>query len=158
MLYSIFIMTALASPVTVKVQTDGSVTASLKVPATQQAVRTFLANPYSYTKLDPSVTVTVQGKDGACTLLKYASAARTYQVNMCETPKGFQLDLVSSKTIKFYQATWEISPVDQSTQINYRIMVKPKFYIPQFILSRKLQYDIDVFFTAFHQHFANHYK
>ena len=125
MLYSLLIMTALASPVTVNAQADGSITAILQVPANQQAVRKFLADPYSYSKLDSSVTVTVKSKDGACNLLEYASAARTYQVNMCETAKGFQLDLVSSTTIKFYQATWEISPADQHTQINYRIMVKP---------------------------------
>ena len=153
-MFLLLLSTVFAQALTVSIEADDSISAKLITKASPEKLRMFLANPYSYSVIDPSVTVKLKSEKQNCKTMEYSSAGNAYVIEMCEHKNGFQLDLVQSESIDFYKASWALREAKGGTLVQYKLKVEPKLYVPKFILNRKLKSDVTTFLTAFQKHFA----
>ena len=143
---------AFAAQPEIFIETDGTVSVSLDSKHDYELVASVIADPLSYGRIEDQVTVTVIDEKNDCPVMEYSSKDERYTVKMCKSSNGFQLDLVESASLKYYQAIWKLAKTKQGTRIEYRIRVETKSYIPMFIVSRKLRGDVTTFFEKFQAH------
>lgn len=150
----LFIVFAQAEKPKVAISKDGYITVVLSSPVAEPQLRRFLADPYAYEKIDDKVSVSVLSQTPPCTNIEYTAQGNRYQVKMCESKQGFELNLLESPTLKTYHAVWILQPQSTGTIIDYKIKIEPKIYIPQFLLNQKMKGDVYEFFEALQQHLA----
>ena len=153
-----FLSIAHAEKPQVDIQDDGFITVRFHSPVKEKRIRSFLADPFAYEKIDARTSVKLLDQQPPCSNIEYASTGNTYKIKMCENKHGFQLDLIESKSIKSYQAIWHLTPKKNGTFIDYRIKIEPTFYIPQIIVNQKLKRDVADFFDSFQNYFEQETK
>ena len=110
------------------VQSDGSVTMRVVLPASEDAVRAQLDTAAEASALHGDATLVSQERQGACEKSTFKTrgllTSISYVALRCPTASGWKQTLVSSDTFEANEAEWALRAVDGGTELRYRIQVK----------------------------------
>ncbi|MCK6530790.1 hypothetical protein L6R50_25595 [Myxococcota bacterium] len=127
----------------VTVRRDGTVEATVTVPATEAAVRRIIEDPVASNRLtDAVLSVEVEDR-GRCK--RVATKARgflrplTYITLRCPTVSGVKESLMESGDFSLYESEWQLTPRASGTEITYRIRLQVSIPAPRSLVNLNVQ-------------------
>ena len=110
------------------IQSDGSVTVRVVLPASESAVRAELDTAAEANALHGDATLVSQERQGDCERSTFKTrgliSSISYVALRCPTATGWKQTLVSSDTFEANEVEWSLRSVDGGTELRYRIQVR----------------------------------
>ena len=110
------------------VNSDGSVTMCVVLPAAEDIVRAELDPAAEASALHGDATLVSQERQGRCERSTFKTrgllSSISYVALRCPTPDGWKQTLVSSETFAENEAEWALRSVEGGTELRYRIRVR----------------------------------
>jgi hypothetical protein len=133
---------ALAAAPDVRVESDGTVVATVLVGAEPAAVRALLADGVDATRLSPDVYGVRATPVGDCQLLDKETRGifRPFHLRTrrCPTAVGWSETLVGSDDFTAFRSSVEVAPAGSATRVTYRVQTSLAAPVPQAALNRSV--------------------
>ena len=132
----------LAAEPEVRVESDGTVVATVVVAAQPTAVRALLADGVDATRLSPDVYDVRATPAGACQLLDKETRGifRPFHLRTrrCPTDAGWTETLIGSDDFTAFRSSVDVAAVGSDTRVTYRVRTSLAVPVPQAALNRSV--------------------
>lgn len=131
-------------PVDIALGPEGTVVATVLLPAEEEAVRRILDDPVRSAHLTPDLlSVDVAPTRPPCSHLDGRTRGLTrplaYRVVRCPTAHGWRESLVSSEDFRRYEVEWQIVPVSEGVRVEYRVAIDVNLPVPGRLVSENVK-------------------
>jgi hypothetical protein len=155
----LLLATALAGDPTCVLTDDGTVLATVSLPASVETVRAKLEDPHFVARVYEGGTQVKTTAAGPCLRADYvapnALMTARYSVRQCTKGDTIEATLLESNTFSEYQTTWSlVARDDGGTDVTYRLWTVPKGLIPTGLVRRASRKSIAELMTKLRAHFT----